>query len=143
MKRILFALFLLIPFAILNQAVAQLQPFNLPVGSYEQSCWACTIDSGQLNCICNNRNGKPMATNLGVPLDCQYIENINGQLVCTQFKGHHHGYSRHYYDAGTIVNRFDATATCPTVCRTLALRWTGRWRKASDFGFNAQCQCLR
>ena len=89
MKRILITFLVIASMGLLGmQAYAQ-EPFNLPFGIYQQSCWACTIDHGQLNCNCNNRNGIPQITNLGVPRDCQTIENINGQLTCTQFKGHY------------------------------------------------------
>ena len=149
MKRILLTLTLLLLGSTISlQALAQ-DPFDLPVGNYQQSCWGCTYNYRQLNCTCNDRNGRPHQTNLGVVRNCQFIQNINGQLTCTQlrhryFRRHRH-YTRHvrYYDAGTIVGNTDARAVCPGICYKHHLKWTGKWRKGSQFGFNAQCQCAK
>lgn len=128
----------------------------LPGGSYQQTCTNCYLSSrnNTLSCICQDRNNFPQKTFLKISNNCSSIENINGNLQCTQWNNyqppsnppHHHHHDYHYHQntfdipAGPIWNQHDANHRCPAVCRNYRGRWTGQWRTTIP-GQMSICQC--
>ena len=119
-------------------------PFNLPPGNYRQTCNACTMMGHELNCMCQDRQGFPVNSSKYIPNRCNYVQNFNGHLRCTNYRHrHHHWHPYNYtrnFGAGPIWNNADAQQKCPSVCDSHHGRWTGTWNTV-NFGRNSVCQC--
>jgi Mannan-binding protein len=147
---ILHSLFFLTPLAYANYQSA------LPGGNYQQTCTNCYVSSrnDMLSCVCRDRNNFPQKTFLKISNNCSFVENINGNLQCTQWNNyqppanphHHHRHHNNYnssFDvkAGPIWNQHDAQRKCPIMCKTSnKAHWTGQWRTIIP-GQMSICQC--
>ncbi len=128
MKKVLliFSVFACLFFSI----VAEAKP--LPNGSYLQTCNDCYMKHNVLSCACKDRNGVPRNTSLRAPYECNSVENINGNLQCTQanYPPPHRPHHKRVFDvqAGPIWNQRVAEHKCPHVCGRYQAKWTGQWR---------------
>ncbi|HVV69095.1 MAG TPA: mannan-binding lectin [Gammaproteobacteria bacterium] len=118
--------------------------FVMPKGSYTQTCSNCSLNSNNtLLCSCADRSGTLRNTFLPNARACKYIENIDGQLTCTQkrrwpFKPNHP--QTVDVQAGPIWNQPNAEQVCPSVCQNNRGTWTGQWRTTVP-GQMSVCQC--
>lgn len=76
---------------ILSTQVYANQPWSkpnytqIPPGSYAQTCSSCRMGPDYtLKCTCADRSGMPRKTFLPNTQYCRWIENIDGQLQCSQ-----------------------------------------------------------
>jgi len=132
--------------------------FALPQGSYLRTCHGCVQIFQALYCTCNNNANLPNAASLEVPINCAFVENINGQLQCTHLRNDkysrwrrhhrrrrrhhrpHHRPNKHFLNAGPIWSQLDAGRKCPNVCRDHNGRWTRQW-KTTIPGQMSACEC--
>ncbi len=105
---------------------------GMPPGSYSQTCSSCYVDSSNtLLCACADHFGIPRNTFLPNARYCRSVENINGQLTCSQWRRFlPPNRSHHTVDiqAGPIWNQPHAEQICPTICQNNQGTWTGQWR---------------
>lgn len=120
----------------------------MPPGNYSQTCSSCSV-SGQnmLNCACADSHGLPHNTTLSIPRNCNYVENINGVLQCTQQTqtiptAPSDQQNTRYFNipVASIWNQLDANAKCPQACENNQAIWTGKWRVIPG-GKIATCLC--
>jgi hypothetical protein len=55
----------------------------LPPGNYSESCNSIQYSGGVLQAYCPNFNGTYLITYLYDAGSCTFIQNINGELLCT------------------------------------------------------------
>lgn len=151
MKKTIICIILSYFFFLTPMASAKYQDM-LPGGNYQQTCTNCYLSSKNdvLSCICRDRNNFPQKTFLKNPNNCSFIQNINGNLQCTQWNNYqppfnphqhqHHHNSTFNVQGGPIWNQHDAEHRCPTVCGNYKARWTGQWRTTIP-GQMSICQC--
>lgn len=130
MKKILFYLCLSAIF-LLPTANAHQYQRDLPPGNYLESCRDCEMShKGMLSCLCLDKHGTQRSTFVYPSPDCDYIENIDGNLQCTEheYREHHpHHHKRADIEAGPIWDQRDAEYKCPRVCGDNHANWTGAW----------------
>ena len=124
---------------------AQLWSGGMPPGSYLQTCSSCSLNSdGTLLCACADRSGVPRNTYLPNARVCRSVENIDGQLTCTQQKPRpfrrHRSHQPVDIPAGPIWNQSNAQQVCPTTCQSNRGTWTGQWRTIVP-NQTSVCQC--
>lgn len=121
---------------------------QFPPGNYSRTCKNCSMLNGKLSCFCYNRNGAQQHADLMVPLNCIFVENINGHLRCTYYRRRYQ-HMRHYWiiypavrnlNVGPLFSQRDASKRCPMACVRYGMQWTGHWHKAA-FGRASVCQC--
>lgn len=144
MKRLLLlSLFLTLPSLLFAG------PFDLPPGSYQNSCIGCTMMRGQLSCFCRDRNQMVRQSTLMVKRRCLWIANFNGNLGCTKTRRRHPHwrprrphlrFRKKRFNAGPIWSQMDANNKCPAVCANHRGKWTGVWN-TTRFGQMSVCQC--
>lgn len=128
-KKILFCLSL---FFILYAPMTNAhQRDSLPPGNYLESCRDCEMShKGMLSCMCLDKRGIHRSTFVYPSPDCDYIENIDGNLQCTEHE-YHERHSHHHHradiEAGPIWDQRDAEFKCPRVCGDNHANWTGAW----------------
>jgi CVNH domain len=59
-------------------------PPNAPAGSYQQSCRNMVVNGDTLTAECQDKQGAWQSTSLSPLSTCAVIDNVNGQLQCTQ-----------------------------------------------------------
>ena len=120
--------------AVLFVATSALS-MSFPSGNYMASCWHCRIKHHKLICRCARRSGRKQKSVLHVPKRCKWVENIDGNLRCTQFR---HRKLR-WIKTGPIWNNTDANKKCRRVCGG-SRRWTGQWRTVR-LSVKSKCEC--
>ena len=125
-------------------------------GNYYKTCQACHFNpsSGLLSCDCLDREHayRNQPTQMYVSRQCRYIENIDGQLRCTDYTNQTqpepYGWRNlpryklitHSINAGPIWNNQDAKNRCPIVCDTAHGHWDGNWRTVITAS-RSECDC--
>ena len=99
-------------------------------GSYSETCTQCHFSprSAKLSCECQDRNQDYRPTHIRLHHDCLNIENINGHLRCTRFKGRMPSFGplvTRSINAGPIWSNTDAQQKCRTTCDNFGGHWNG------------------
>lgn len=63
---------------------ARVPPANAPAGSYQQSCRNMVVNGDTLTAECQDKQGAWKSTSLSPLSTCAVIDNVDGQLQCTQ-----------------------------------------------------------
>jgi hypothetical protein len=113
-------------------------------GNYYRTCHACNFqpNSGILSCQCLDKNQQytNQPTHMYVSHQCGYIQNINGNLVCTDYVKPNIPTITRTISAGPIWNNNDAKHRCHRTCHSNGGHWNGQWW-TTDPGTNSVCQC--
>ncbi len=119
----------------------------MPSGSYSQTCTNCSMDANNtLICSCADRQGFPRNTALPAARYCLSVDNINGQLRCSQWRRPPFPPKRHHsgrivdIQAGPIWNQRNAQQICPMTCQNNQGTWTGQWQTTVPSQMSV-CQC--